>query len=117
MEEQKIIEGEILIAKFDGWESGRFQNLPNKLHKMVDNKLHGISINSLCYSSDWNELMRVVENIELLGYIVIIERRSCYIQSHDTRSVISTAQFFDSKIETVWTAVVSFIEHYNNTKK
>ena len=100
-----IIEGNKLIAEFM-CETG--------LTKVKGDKI--VSYDK-SYNVIWQNIMPVVEKIESFGYIVIIEGRSCYIQSHDTRSVISTAQFFDSKIETVWTAVVSFIEHYNTTKK
>lgn len=62
----------------------------------------------------WNDLMPVVEKIEYKGYSVIIQQRTCYIQSHDTMSIHSTAQFFDTKIETVWAAVIGFINWYNS---
>lgn len=91
------VEGNKIIHEFKG--ETPFPEKPNDNH-------------AIWYNRDWNLLMSVVEKIEAMGYIVIIERRSCYIQSHDTRSVISTAQFFDSKIKTVYTAVTSFVEWY-----
>lgn len=100
-----IEEGNKLIAIFDGWEDGRFEHLPNKLHKMEDGELLGISIDQLNYNKDWNLLMPVVEKINKL--------------SDDwpraTESIWSLPII--TPIDKVWQAVIEFINWYNTQTK
>jgi hypothetical protein len=55
--------GNRLIAEFEGWEAGRFQNLPNRVHKEQDGKLLGISVSELKYRASWDWLMPVFAKI------------------------------------------------------
>ena len=117
MDKTLIENNRMIIAEFDGWN---FLPNGNCWHERFND--HGQQIEMIPsilsqYHTSWDWLIPVVEKIELLGYVVIIQQRSCYIQSHDTRSVLSTAQLFDSKIQTVWTAVISFIQWYNSQSK
>lgn len=68
-------EGNLLIAKFMGWEV--HPRLSNKLQrKDIKEGYRKLSdfmfIDSLCYHSDWNELMTVIEQLHSMGKMISI---------------------------------------------
>lgn len=57
MTENEIMEGNKLIAGFLGWESGRYDNLPNTLHKYSGKEEIRLHVSELQYHSSWDWLM------------------------------------------------------------
>ena len=118
-------EGNKLIAVFDGWEVGRFEHLPNILHKMDNGKLWGIDIDQMNYHEDWNKLMPVVEKIENIRddrgnylFAVDIGRDYCTTYHNDFHTkTISVHSETHNKIISTWNAITQFIQWYNTTKK
>lgn len=102
MEQKEIIEGNKLIAEFMRipYQSGEY-------HLYTD------------YHNSWNNLMPVVEKIEKqkepLCYIEIIGH-NCDIHFYGNSEELVTITS-DSKISSVWLAVVEFIKWYNDNKK
>lgn len=64
------------------------------------------------YDSDWNELMPVVEKIEQDNYGVKQCRKVVEIYYDDTKEVILRTKE-KSRIESLYKAVVGFIQWYN----
>jgi hypothetical protein len=129
-------EGNKLIAEFMGWESGRFENLPNKLHKIDDGELCGISIDQLEYHTSWDWLMPVVEKIGQHHYPDFWGKqgkpsdanewddtaypRTFGMRDDEGNYVVrinaSTLVRGKTLIEATWLAVVDFIQWYNTQK-
>lgn len=66
---------------------------------------------SLRYHSSWDFLMPVVEKIEELGYQVDIDGKRCEIITDPEKA----CYLYDAptKIEAVYTTIISFINYYN----
>jgi len=72
------------------------------------------------YHKNWNELMPIIEKIENLGYEVVISRISCQINKVlDRENPISSMVCgnINKKLEITHTAVIQFIEWYNEQQK
>jgi hypothetical protein len=73
--------------------------------------------NELCFHSDWNWLMEVVEKIESLGYDLFIETFEVRIEKYrETLFRQHTKVSNQTKIKAVYNACLEFIEWYNENK-
>lgn len=103
MTEQEIIEGNKLIAEFMG---GKW---PERINHEVFKSLN----NDLGFHNSWDWLMPVVEKIEIFGFEIWIKpHNSCYIYAYPDIQ-LSKIINKDSKIESVYKAVIEFLTHYN----
>lgn len=68
---EDIQAGNRLIAEFDGWQSNKYENLPNKLHRIDTGEEVGIYVSDLEYHKAWSLLMPVVEKIASIPSITI----------------------------------------------
>jgi hypothetical protein len=117
--QNEIIEGNRIIAEFDGWkyieDGDSFHKPPNLLFS-----------HELKYHSSWAWLMPVVEKIENLNnknsllFYVSISGDECEIRRndfppHDT--LITIKSVHKDKLKSTWLAVVEFIKWYNNLKQ
>lgn len=134
MNQKEIIDGNKLIAEFMGYEKEQPKWSPYERYLMPiwdDKKLKFTSTKwsvpdiKLPFNKDFNTLMSVVEKIEKTGYgydVMISSdmesddihgtmwHQGCII-SDGTSALAETTS--DSKIESVWAAVIDFIEFYN----
>lgn len=122
----EIPENNKLIAVFEGWEM--HPSMPQTMQvKEIEQGFRKLSdfcfIEDLSYHKDWNELMRVVEKIESFSdnfmgssYNVNIESLWVEIINNRTSDTIVKADA-DTKIESVYLAVVKFIKWYNKQNK
>lgn len=127
IKEQEILEGNKLIALFMQEtinQSGKHINL-NEDHPMFKKygSICGMYQHSECYHSSWDWLMPVVEKIEALGFWVNIKKNHvsiCWDNKGTTDSKMVHSEWGDqSKIQRVFTCVVSFIRwyKYNENKR
>lgn len=132
MNEKEIIEGNRLIAEFMGYKYYPDDTLngikgvlrhPERLSLHLDINKRGCAE----YHTDWNELMPVVEKIETTTnpestykdhtMIVSIETGYCLVSENGEAPVCEfIADESETKIQTVWKLVVSFINWYNLSK-
>lgn len=119
------LEGNKLIAEFDGWQFGKLSGWLSGERELFYKKVNGEITEtrkpeSLEYHTSWDWLMPVVENIESLvddkvGHITVsIYGNGCEIVQYDYKA---KAKSFDgrlSKLLNTWTAVIQFIQWYNN---
>lgn len=114
MEQSEIIEGNRIIAVFDGWKyskSGktiRRRSCSNSPYRLKD----------IQYHSSWHWIMPVVEKIENLGFDSRIMGNNSdggYVCDFvDINNNEATCQIsYESKIEAVWLAVLHFIKWHN----
>ncbi len=107
MNEQEILKNNKLIAVFMGaYVNGHGQIISGTVY---------LSSDSLQYHKDWNLLMPAVEKIESLINIsgVTICNNICRI---DTPNDELQWERLSTKIESVYSAVVKFIEWHNSQK-
>lgn len=79
----------------------------------------------LNFKYDWNNLMKVVEKIEKLKsqqfgkFKVIIQDDGCIIQATNRtkENTYSKSYYSESKINSVYSSILLFIEWFNNNKK
>lgn len=112
----EIIEGNKLIAEFDGYEylpQGSINGIKGILVKegMMSMHLEETKPFHAKYHKDWNTLMAVVEKIEKQGLKCEIGIASCVIYSGQYNTV---RVYAETKIKAVWLAVVEFIKWYNS---
>ena len=110
--------GNKIIALYMGWEANRFENLPNKLHRIKGAELIGISLDHLEYHSSWDALMEVVDDIYYSRrFPTGAQSKEVSSRSHRLWLEIKNGLVNLSK-EQVWQAVVQFIKWFNiNNKK
>lgn len=112
--EKAIIEGNRLIAEFMG---ASFDDLGNVSFVMPADGigLAGCGQHAIKYHSSWDWLMPVVEKIEKLGYgFVIIGEQTEIYTNYDGQLFVEDGE---TKIESVWKVVISFIKWYNQNKE
>ena len=119
MEAKEIIEGNRLIAEFDGWEI-----LPNQGTKKIEHFIkngYRLSINDIYYHQYWDWIMPVVEKITSIDdgkfYIMISSVGIwCTTIGRDDISEQEVASMGGmTPIENTWYAVVNFIKWYNKS--
>ena len=107
-----------MIAEFMGWDIESPTTIPSNLH-LSNLELDNEEVWVYKFHTSWDWLMPVVENIENLGYELIITESRCKI-NHNTDHSIEEAINIDiigSKIEATYQAVVEFIKQYNESNK
>ncbi len=122
MTEKEIIEGNKLIALFDGFEflNDNSEFCPNGYFVMNSEEGHNNMHHpeELNYHKSYDWLMPVVEKIESLGYGISIERKLCAIYNlPHIGGVIVDLKYQESKIKAVYNAVINFIVFYNQQSK
>lgn len=133
MEEE---ENNRLIADFMGWESHKYDHLPDRVHKGDQ----GLDLRNTKYHNSWDWLMPVVDKIEglKLGDVVIktlfddedlyrdanayfrIEYSNAYIDLCGTMKLYESLIAIEdkpTKIEATYKAAVEFIQWYNELKQ
>jgi hypothetical protein len=112
---QDIIEGNKLIAEFMQLESRK----PSwSMAEQFNRNSYWIPVGVLEYHTSWDWLMPVVEKIESLGFESGISSDATYFKMEASPfDVVSQADnSWRKKIETVWEAVIQFIQWYNQSK-
>lgn len=125
--EEKIKTVAIFMGLFQDDKGFRgFKNTPKR------QQCHSDRIKDIYqYDKDWNLLMKVVEKIESIKDLyhgrfgVYISSNSCTIQSTNFRPdkpIPNTPHYYDdvvlnNKIESVYNAVIRFINFYNKQKE
>lgn len=123
MTQEEIIEGNKLIAEFDGYKFVNDDSLayPNGYY-YYPNDGCGNSLKELEefeYNSSWDWLMPVIEKIEKTGCCASIINNGCNIKtfiSGDNGFNLNACDF-ESKIQTVYAVVVEYIKWYNKKLK
>lgn len=131
MNEQEILDGNKLIAEFEGAIIHKGTG-NNSEHTYATYPLEGEfdgatkKITSLFYNCDWNWLMPVVEKIENLEevdcsfFIVCNECDIAFTHKcfEDGREIDAPSfrQKTSNKIESTWLAVVEFVKWHNQNK-
>lgn len=116
---KELVEGNKLIAEFMGYEyfnDHKLNGIKGVLKKEGKLSLHANIIDkSFCtkYHSSWDWLMPVVEKIEHNITPVEILDTQCRIGRtiYNKEEILVSSD--ESKIESVWQAVVQFIQWYN----
>jgi len=108
--DKDIIEGNKLIAEFMGVKF-------DKMDFTGDRSLGG-NADAVRYHRDWSWLMPVVEKIQKLGFRVEIDMGTIDTNVHITKGDerLNIAYYSNSK-ECVYTAVIQFIQWYNQQNK
>lgn len=116
MEENK------LIAEFMEWDVKRPATIPTNLH-LSNLELDNGDTMELRYHESWDWLMPVVEKIESFIFdennsynVTIGSTNYCIIQDSNGDSVEIIKDNGETKLETVYQAVVEFIKWYNKNK-
>jgi len=92
---------------------------------MNDTMAHLVRAGDFNFHLDWNKLMAVVDKIEKLGYgmeinpstVLVYDMDKATFKSRFDSLVIPIVYNVDIKINTIWWAVVYFINWYNKEKK
>ena len=103
-----------LIAEFMGMTYGD----PNDNSVMIQMTHQGnevVPIESMEYHSSWDWLMPVVEEIESMGYEVIIAESRCKIKHNTDHSIdeLLNVDIIGTKQAAVYQAVLEFIKQLN----
>jgi len=137
MTKEEITEGNLLIARFIGWQDIKIDTLTTTKFKTtyVDGIesptgriLRLTEINSfLNYHADWNLLMDVVDKIIEIditpvpnwkGYrIEIVPRGYVGITGFPMEPIYTNVSIEGSLVNAVYKAVLTFIKYYNSTNK
>ena len=122
---KSIEESNRLIAEFDGWVFGKYDNLPYKAHKIINGEEIGLHISQFSYHKDWNELWNIIDKIidfditpapNWSGYkIEIVPRGYVKISGFPMPPIFSNVSIEGSVMKASYKAVVQFIEYYNST--
>src|SRR6185503_5265605 len=121
MTPEEIIEGNRLIAEFDGGvlQADAVGHLKrNIFFRDMKMGLHLYNAEMLSYHLSFDWLMSVVEKIEN-DYTITIRDKTCEIVKDfamPTHEVMFCNHSKESKIEAIWLSVIDFI-WYNQTKK
>lgn len=116
MTEQEIIEGNELIAEFDGWELVLEIKDPKcitepyrKYKKPNGNIIEGT--NCLRYNEDWNQL------IPICNKLYKIQSGNDFMKSDQLKYLVDSISFIsDNGIEEIYKVVIYCIKRYNKWK-
>jgi hypothetical protein len=126
MNKEEILESNVLIATFMGYEKlDKNSGLLNP-EKCLKFKTSYVSINQLKYHKDWNWLMKVLERICRLKigdgkeYVEYAYPRTFGMLNEETGQIMvrlngSFLHEADTLIEATYQSVVEFIKWYNST--
>lgn len=127
----ETIEGNKLIAEFDGWyqkpEVNQGSDI-NWFHETYSTKITSVTTlpfrpSNFKYHSSWDWLMPVIRNIEQHGCIIeisfaiVASCRICVIGGKHEDVINIVNQDNDDGLESAWLSCVEFIQHYNTTTK
>ncbi len=117
MTEQEILEGNRLIAEFMGYTVYKKRYPRNHGIGAPEAEYKDCILEKTKYHSDWNELMKVVEEIEQTGYGVTIGMRSAIDIQTDEGCFNVRAGAIKPKIENLYTCIIQWIKWYNTITK
>lgn len=117
------VENNILIAEFMGLVAISFPTTPQLYY--TKKSIEGFGMGELIelqYHKDWNYLMGVVEQINIIDdfeYSVTILSMDCEITDSKMKTIVSIDCQYntDELIKSVYDACVEFIKWYNQQKK
>lgn len=109
---ETITENEI-IAQFMGFELMVFS--PDNI-KCYNPKHNDGTISPVQFHTSWDWLIPVVEKIESLGYDTTMKPNELIIWDKDESPLID-CEFGETKLESAYKAVISFIHWYNQQEK
>jgi hypothetical protein len=107
----------LICAEFD-LEDYRYtfqQELVDTEYTLSKSKRHHRE--QLCFHSDWNWIMEVIEAIEKLGFNFNIYHQDCLIEKDKKFIVVTHATKLKTKKEAVVSAINDFLIWYNENKK
>jgi hypothetical protein len=107
----EIIEGNKLIAEFDGWRKSPYSNTPNKMYKGEGKTEVGIHVDQLKYHSSWDSLMPVIAKINLI-YEAGIKEEYVRVLWDEIHCMLSKLNILRTNA-----AIVQFIQWYNTQTK
>ena len=120
MSNDEILQGNRLIAEFDGYEYSEesfLNNIKGVLQKDGKLSLHANLINkSFCteYHSSWNWIMQIVQKIEDKGYCVFIQNDCCWMQvGRAGMKMPIITNLADCKMDAIYKTVLDFIKWHN----
>lgn len=129
MTREEISEYNKLCAEFLGYKYFPYPNVNSgwrkeQGHLKLSEYYLARTTKDLKFHSDWNMVIRMVEAIEKLNFVVEIITNTCLIQSNDGSYSESTNCMLDcsyeeyseanSKKQSVVKAVYEFLKYYNN---
>jgi hypothetical protein len=122
---ENILENNRLIAEFMGQKSELYEFPQFGYMNTKGDFITEFNDSQLKFHKDWNWLMPVIEKIEALDeksfettshFNGFINKRLYNTAFIDTKNyeVISSGNLMESRIESVYTAILAFIKLYNN---
>lgn len=75
----------------------------------------GFSTNEMNYNTDWNNLMKVVEKIESLGYLCQLRPRIFKVLYKGNNTSIQGEG--DNRLDATYDGIIEFIKWYNENKQ
>ena len=121
-----IIENNKLIAEFMGWKENKDMEVKltsGGITYYFQKNDEACIPETMCYHSDWNWLMKVVEKIESIEdgiYQVDILQEGCNILKRCALFIdkrVGKLESDTTKIESVYLACIEFIKWYNEQNK
>lgn len=118
MNEQEILEGNRLIAEFEGMKLVHDDPIAYPDGYMFSEEDGAHELKNMKYHNDWNWLMPVIEKIEAMGYISCIEllhhgEHRVFFNSIETLQPVGNGARGSTKIEAVYLTVLDFIKTTN----
>ena len=114
MENKKILESNLLIAVFMGWKIDNSFPDKDRVYRSPSNDIELTT--TFKFDSDWKLLMDVVETIEKMDYGFKMCRKVVEVYVDSTKEVILKTKE-SCRMESLYKAVVEFIEWYNQQTK
>ena len=120
-----IVENNKLIAEFMGWKENKDMEVKltsGGITYYFQKNDEACIPETMCYHSDWNWLMKVVEKIHSMqSYGVIINPNGTYIQDEDDKLICITFKneevngeiISSSNIEATFNCCAEFVKWYN----
>ena len=124
-----IIENNKLIAEFMGWKENKdmvVKLTSGSITYYFQKNDEACIPETMCYHSDWNWLMKVVEKIHSMqSYGVLINPNGTYIQDEDDKVICMTFKneevngeiISSSNIEATFNCCAEFVKWYNEQNK
>ncbi len=109
------LQGKLRIAaEFVGWESNKYPNLPNRLHRILDGQACGIPVNQLSYHTDYNQLHELWDKFKRTDLAIV--PTDCLMEFKDRRIDIQEGMLYETK-EVAFNRLVSAIIWLNSIKQ
>ena len=111
-----IVQGNILLAKLDGWKENNNDSIFSKKSKLLLPE-------EFKYHLKWDWLMPLISLVEEMGYAVIINGESCsipnaliFIIPDENMEKALPEELDEAKRASVWVALVNFVKWLNQHK-